>query len=614
MSSLENSKPVSPANGPQKVEFVNLSAYKFVELQDLPDRRKALLDCAERLGMKGTVLLSPEGINMFVAGKREAMDQWISFLGQHPEYRKLPIKESLSDHQPFSRMLVRIKKEIITFGIEGIQPQHRTSPKLPAHQLKQWLDSGKDLTLLDVRNDYEIDLGTFQGATPIGVENFRQFPAAVEGLPDDIKSKPLVMFCTGGIRCEKAGPFMEQHGFDEVYQLDGGILRYFEECGGEHYDGECFVFDKRVAVDSELHETETAQCYACQHPLTAQEQESEYYQPGKSCPHCYRSPAEIMRESITIRQAALDQITRELPGSQPYHNQRPLNVPARYDHFSVIDFLNAYHPQVPRERWSEEIAESRIHYQGKPVVESKLLRAGMRLDHLIPETVEPDVATGITLLFEDDDLIVVDKPAPLPMHPCGRFNRNSLIYLISQVYQGEKIRMAHRLDANTSGCVILCRKKSTCHDLQTQFLSGRVEKSYWARVQGHPAWDQLTETASISKEPTTAGVRCIDPHGLKAETQFEKVRDFSDGTTLLQCFPKTGRTNQIRLHLWHLGLPIQGDPVFLPDHQLGNKQTLELGAPPMCLHAGKIRFEHPRQQQSMAIKAAPPEWTSISGV
>ena len=138
----------------------------------------------------------------------------------------------------------------------------------------------------------------------------------------------------------------------------------------------------------------------------------------------------------------------------------------------MIDFLSAYHPHVPRERWSDEIAESRIHYQGKPVAESKLLRAGMRLDHLIPETVEPDVATGITILFQDDDLIVVDKPAPLPMHPCGRFNRNSLIYLISQVYQGEKIRMAHRLDANTSGCVILCRKKSTCHHLQTQFVSG----------------------------------------------------------------------------------------------------------------------------------------------
>ena len=597
--------------GNSSAPFVNISAYKFVDLDNLVERRDSLLAYANKLQLKGTVLLASEGINLFVAGTRSAIDQWITFLYESPEYTELPLKESVSDDQPFSRMLVRIKREIITFGVEDINPQRRSSPKMTATQLQQWLDEGKEFTLLDTRNDYEIELGTFEGATPIGVDNFRQFPAAVDELPDELKSKPLVMFCTGGIRCEKAGPFMEKRGFEEVYQLDGGILRYFEECGGEHYNGECFVFDKRVGLGPDLQETETTQCYACQHPLTAEEQQSEQYEPGRSCPHCYLAPQEIMQQQIAKRQLALAEATKTLPGSTPYHNQRPLNVPASFDHFSVIDFLCGYHPHISRDRWTDEIAQSRILYHGEPVAESKLLRSGMRLDHLLPETTEPDVAKEITILFEDSDLIVVDKPAPLPMHPCGRFNRNSLIYLIGLVYSGEKIRMAHRLDANTSGCVILTRKKAICHQLQKQFETCNIQKVYLARVQGTPQWDIWTEEAGISSQPTVAGVREIDPNGLRAITRFKKLHTFNDGTTLLECRPETGRTNQIRLHLWHLALPILGDPVFLPEGQLGNKQTLAVTEPPMCLHASSIKFEHPRRQESVTIEAPRPAWSVL---
>lgn len=611
MNSPENGSTKITATSDAAVEFINLSAYKFVALDDLPARREELLALANELELKGTVLLSEEGINLFVAGRRAAIDRWVSFLASRTEYRGLPIKESPSDHQPFSRMLVRIKREIITFGVEGIEPQHRTSPKLSAQQLKEWLDAGKPLTLLDVRNDYEVDLGTFEGATRIGVDHFRQFPEAVARLPEEMKKKPLVMFCTGGIRCEKAGPFMEREGYGEVYQLDGGILRYFEECGGDHYEGECFVFDKRVAVDAELQETETAQCYACQHPLTAEDQSSDRYRPGESCPHCYRSPAEQMQARIEIRQAALEQICHPLPGSQPYHNRRPLNVPGRFDHFTVIDFLNAYHPHVPPGRWREEIASGRIVYQDCPVEESKPLRAGMRLDHLIPETTEPDVSAQIKILHEDDDLLVVDKPAPLPMHPCGRYNRNTLIYLVDQAFPGEKIRMAHRLDANTSGCVILCRKKTICHHLHQQFEACQIDKIYLARVVGHPDWEEQTETARISTDPGPAGVRSVDPNGQRAETVFRRLARFEDGTSVVECRPLTGRTNQIRLHLWHLGFPVLGDPVFLPGRERGTRQTLDLGDPPLCLHAEQIRFNHPRNQESLRIRAARPDWASF---
>jgi UPF0176 protein len=184
-------------------------------------------------------------------------------------------------------MLVKIKKEIIAFGISGIDPADRPAPRLSPGELKQWLDEGRSFTLMDVRNTYEIKLGTFRGARTLGLEHFREFPAAVNSLPNKLKNEPVVTFCTGGIRCEKAAPLLEQAGFTEVYQLDGGILRYFEECGGAHFEGDCFVFDKRVAIDASLRETDAALCFVCQTPLTLAEQEDDRYVESVSCPHCH---------------------------------------------------------------------------------------------------------------------------------------------------------------------------------------------------------------------------------------------------------------------------------------------------------------------------------------
>ena len=161
------------------------------------------------------------------------------------------------------------------------------------------------VTLLDTRNDYEVKLGTFKNALPIGVDHFREFPDAVRKLPPAMKEQAIVMFCTGGIRCEKAGPFMEREGFKNIFQLDGGILKYFEECGGAHYDGECFVFDQRVGLDPSLQETESTQCFRCQTPLSEADQEDQRYVPGQSCPYCFKTPAEQMALTITQRHEAI---------------------------------------------------------------------------------------------------------------------------------------------------------------------------------------------------------------------------------------------------------------------------------------------------------------------
>ena len=264
-------------------KYINVSAYLFCELDinTLPALKQRLLARALELDLKGTVLLSEEGINIFVSGVREAIDSYQQFLLAHSEFTELSFKESPSSHQPFSRMLVRIKKEIISMGRDEIKPGQKTAPYVSAEQLKEWYEQGKDMVVLDTRNDYEIKLGTFDNAVDLNITSFRSFPEAVKKLPDDMKDKTVVTFCTGGIRCEKAAEYMEREGFNDVYQLEGGILKYFELCGSDYYTGDCFVFDKRVAVDSNLHETSTAQCYACRTPLLPEE-----FTVGAPCPCC----------------------------------------------------------------------------------------------------------------------------------------------------------------------------------------------------------------------------------------------------------------------------------------------------------------------------------------
>jgi len=223
-------------------------------LGGLAELRSELLALCQRLQLKGTILLSPEGVNLFVAGQRAPVDALLARLRAIPQLHELEAKKSFSDAQPFRRMLVKIKREIIPFGVAGIDPRLSTSRRLSARELKRWLDEGRPVTLLDTRNDFEVQIGTFTNAKAIGVDNFRDFPAAAEQLPEELKKHPVVTFCTGGIRCEKAAPLLEREGFTEVYQLDGGILKYFEECGGAHFRGACFVFDDRIALDSSLRE------------------------------------------------------------------------------------------------------------------------------------------------------------------------------------------------------------------------------------------------------------------------------------------------------------------------------------------------------------------------
>ncbi len=265
--------------------YVNIAGYRFIDLSDRDELRAPFLEICLELELKGTVLLSPNGINFFVAGTHEAIEQYVSFLEEDERFQGISLHISYSEYQPFKRMLVRLKNEIISLGMDEIKPAERKGQYIQPKEFKKWLDEGKEVMILDTRNDYELRVGTFENAIDLDIKSFREFPEATKKLEQD-KTTPVVMFCTGGIRCEKASVVMENQGWENVYQIKGGILGYFKECGGAHWNGDCFVFDKRVSVNSELEESDHVLCFECRNPLSVEEQKSEDYVIEQYCPYC----------------------------------------------------------------------------------------------------------------------------------------------------------------------------------------------------------------------------------------------------------------------------------------------------------------------------------------
>ena len=239
------------------MSFLNMAAYRFVSLNALPELQTTVRQALDGSGIRGTVLLAEEGINLFLAGEAAAVHQFVDWLHTDSRFAALEAKESWSETQPFKKLLVKIKPEIIRMNHPAIAPAQGRAPAVDAATLKRWLDQGHDdigrpVVTLDTRNDYEVDAGTFDGAIDWRLTKFTEFPQAVRSHLAELEDKTVVSFCTGGIRCEKAAILMHELGLPHVYQLEGGILKYFEEVGGAHYHGGCFVFDERRAVDAQL--------------------------------------------------------------------------------------------------------------------------------------------------------------------------------------------------------------------------------------------------------------------------------------------------------------------------------------------------------------------------
>ena len=287
--------------------FIIAALYKFIRLPDFRELKQPLLERCRALKLKGTLLLAPEGINGTVAGSREGIDGLLDYLRSEPRFAGLAHKESLAAGLPFHRMKVKLKQEIVSLGIAGVDPEHLRGEYVKPEDWNAEI-SRPDTLVLDVRNEYETGIGAFKNAVAPDTGTFREFPDYVEKNLDPEQHTRIAMYCTGGIRCEKASSYLLSRGFREVVQLQGGILNYLEKVDRNHsrWEGECFVFDSRVAVDHELAEGEYEQCYACRRPLNQEDVASEKYQPGVSCPRCHDDLTPEQRQRFSERQRQVE--------------------------------------------------------------------------------------------------------------------------------------------------------------------------------------------------------------------------------------------------------------------------------------------------------------------
>jgi UPF0176 protein len=287
--------------------IVVATLYKFVTLKDFSELRQPLLAALKAHGVKGTLLLAKEGINGTISGRREAVNGFLHTLKSDSRFADLDYKESSCDEDPFYRSKVKLKKEIVTIGVDGVDPNKQSGTYVDA---KDWnaLISDPDVLLIDTRNDYEVALGTFAGAADPKTSSFGEFPKFVGKNLDPAQHQKVAMFCTGGIRCEKASSYLLSQGFREVYHLKGGILKYLEEVPKEQskWQGECFVFDHRVAVGQGLVPSEIELCHGCRVPLDHDDKFSAHYEEGVSCPKCFAILSEKSKASARERQKQID--------------------------------------------------------------------------------------------------------------------------------------------------------------------------------------------------------------------------------------------------------------------------------------------------------------------
>ncbi len=314
------------------------------------------------------------------------------------------------------------------------------------------------------------------------------------------------------------------------------------------------------------------------------------------------------QENIEVWEQALRAVAQKQLGCIRYTSTRPVRIPGRLQGYTLGECLARLCPHVPAEQWVEALQENRLQVDGRAMAFEESAFGAMEISYTVHGRTEPEVATDIEVIAIDESLVVLQKPAPLPVHPCGRFNKNTLLEFIGVAWPGENLRPAHRIDAATTGLLVLTRNKEAAHFVQSQFANREVKKTYLVRVEGTPHEQVFGVDARIDLSVGDGGRRKLSDQGAAAHTDFEVVRDYKDGTTLLRASPISGRTNQIRLHLQSCGLPIVGDNAYgreedVDGGMVSDEQTLHL-------HAHGISFRHPQGHQ-VSYESKRPDWAHV---
>ncbi|MFT7516322.1 MAG: UPF0176 protein [Myxococcota bacterium] len=282
--------------------FLVAALYKFVSISDIEELRGRILEACRTNGVNGTILLASEGINGTIAGHPDGIEAVLNFIKSDARFAEIEVKFATAETSPFHRIKVRPKKEIVSMGVEGLDPKQIVGTYVDPHDWNALIQD-PDVLVIDTRNDYEVAIGTFKGAKNPGLQSFRAFP---DWLREEMKTRDqpkVAMFCTGGIRCEKSTAFLKNEGIEEVFHLKGGILKYLENVPEEEseWEGECFVFDQRVSVTHGLKEGSFTLCWACRNPINKQDRETPEFQDGVSCPHCFSHTTAEQKASFAER-------------------------------------------------------------------------------------------------------------------------------------------------------------------------------------------------------------------------------------------------------------------------------------------------------------------------
>lgn len=590
--------------------LAHLSACQFAPLTQVGPLRERLLRSGRCHRLRGTVLISTEGIHLFLTGETEPVGSFLTELRALPELAGLEAKLTPALHQPFARLRVSIQRDLGSWDVPGIPPGVRLTPRIPPGSLAAWLNQRRSIVLIDLRDVAETQRGGLRGARPVGVTRLAELPAALRNLVEGLKRLPIVLYCADGRRSQEAGPWLQHQGFDLVLQLAGGLRAWDRVADASLLQGQVESAQREELPAGEPAPAELAPCFACGTLLRAAECLDPRYIAGTSCPQCFRTTHEQMASTLARRHELIRTAGQTLPGSLATDRFKAINVKPACEGKTLLEALESVVGHLPPGTWQRECDEGRVlNTRHEVATAGQTVKAGQTYLHKFPAVIEPPVNGEVRILHEDEALVVVNKPAPLPMHAGGRFFRNTLQHFLERAYHPERLRPSHRLDANTTGVLLVARTALFAGRLQPQFARGRVRKTYLVRVQGHPHEEVFACAAPISASSRRLGSRSVDlENGQPARTEFQVLRRDSDGTALLRAHPLTGRTNQIRVHLWHLGFPVLGDPVYLMDGALGHLQTLGLEAPPLCLHAWQIAFDHPLDLRPVEFIAPPPAW------
>jgi UPF0176 protein len=558
--------------------MIHSAFYKFVALENPAAVVVWLTNISQEL--TGSILVSSEGINGTVAGAPQALEAFEQALHQNAQFSHMPFKHSACTTAPFARMKVQIKPEIVQMGVAQVDAVNHQARQLSPTQWRELLEQD-DVVVIDNRNSFEFRLGRFKGAIDPGVSHFRDFPAFIEAnLPTwQAQNKRIAMYCTGGIRCEKTSAWLGQRNIP-VLELEGGILNYFQALpdASKEFEGECFVFDNRIALNTQLQETGTTveQVYAAQTDGAWRiARAKRLFDAAVPAPQVIA--AKLVSPSKVVTPA----------GQWP----------------NLLAFLCEYFAHISPEQWQARMREGRVlDAKGRALPLSSPFIAHQTLQYFREPTAERPIPFEAQVLFENECILVADKPHFLPVIPSGEYLQETLLMRLRNTYANQELSPAHRIDRDTAGLVLFTKQRKVRGTYQNLFAQRAVHKVYEAVAGINPALKfPLTRESFLTRSEHFMQAQETFDTPANATTHIRQL-EIKGQYARYELAPISGQRHQLRVHMCALGIPILNDqiyPTLTPEVANSDSAWAERYAAPLQLLARELRFTDPLSGEEM---------------